>query len=131
MDTKLDQKTLPQFLKSEDGSLSVEFTLWVPVIFMVLMLVVDTSAAFFAQANMWHLAGDVSRALAMGRTSVAEVQQMVNSRTPYSMEIQTFGDFFVLQLSRPFSDIGTGKALSLIGDMRVQVYQHLEQGVQL
>ena len=118
-------------LKSEDGSMSVEFALWVPVIFMTLMLIADTSAAFFAQANMWDSAGDISRALATGRISMAEAQQFISTHTRFQMEVGTIDNVIMVQLSRPFSDIGTGIALSFVGNLEVQAFQHVEEGVEL
>lgn len=128
---KQKQTKLWKLVSSEDGSLSVEFALWVPVIFMVLMFVADASAAFFAQANMWHTAGYVARALATGTMSVSEAQQFLATYTRFTMEFVTFEQTLVVEFSQPFSDIGTGVALSFVGDMRVQVFQHLERGVTL
>lgn len=116
---------------SEDGFVSIEFALWIPVMVFILMLVADTSAMLFAQANMWQVAGDLSRAVATGRMSMHEAQQLVAANTPFSIQITPQGELLTMELTRPFSDIGTGTVLSLIGDMRVQVFQHLEPGVQL
>jgi hypothetical protein len=121
--------TLQKMLTSEEGSLSVEFALWMPVIFMILMFVADTSAALFAQANMWHIAGDISRAIATGRMSVAEAQHFLLEHTRYSIDVSLAGDMVLVQLSQPFADIGTGVTLSFVGDIQVQVFQHLEQGI--
>jgi hypothetical protein len=65
------------FFLSEDGSVSVEFALWIPVIFFFFLLVADASAAFMAQAQMWHVAGDVSRGLATGRITPTEAFQNI------------------------------------------------------
>ena len=118
-------------MTDEDGSLSVEFALWLPVIFIALMFVVDASAAFFAQANMWHVAGEISRALVTGQMSVAEAQAFIDTQTRFAMQIETVDQVLVVNLARPFSDIGTGVALSFVGDMRVQVFQHIVQEVRL
>lgn len=118
-------------LRSEDGSLSVELVLWVPVIFMTLMLITDATAAFLAHASMWHNASEISRALATGATSHAEAQQFVSTYTRTTMQVQTLDNILVVQLTRPFSDIGTGIALSFQGDLQVQVFQRIEEGVEL
>ncbi|TVS02904.1 MAG: hypothetical protein EA407_08290 [Rhodobacteraceae bacterium] len=124
-------KRLKHLLYSEDGSLSVELVLWVPVIFMALMFITDATATFLAQASMWQNAGEISRALATGTTSLAEAQQFVSTYSRTTMQVQTLDNILVVQLSRPFSEIGTGIALSFVGDLQVQVFQRIEEGVKL
>ncbi len=116
-------------LRDESGSVSVEFALWVPVIVVILVLVADASAAFLAQASMWQSAGDVSRALATGRVTEAQAQQFISDNTALTMQVNWLDDVVVVQLSRPFSGIGTGLALSFVGDLQVQIAQHIEEGV--
>jgi len=115
----------------EDGTVSVEFVLWVPVIFFFFLLVADASAAFMAQANMWHIAGEISRALATGRMVEAEAYLLLEQSGRYTLDIQPSGQTITVLLSQPFSNIGTGMVLSFVGDMEVKVFQQLETGVQL
>lgn len=119
------------FFLSEDGSVSVEFALWIPVIFFFFLLVADASAAFMAQAQMWHVAGDVSRGLATGRITPTEAFQNIQGYGQYRMEIHPSGRTVSVLLSQSYSNIGTGMALSFFGDMEVRVFQLLENGVQL
>ena len=116
---------------SEDGSVSVEFALWIPVIFFFFLLVTDASAAFMAQANMWHVAGDISRQLATGGLSEAGAHLELQKYGHYKMEIHPSNRTIAVVLSQSYSNIGTGMALSFFGDMEVKVFQHLENGVDL
>lgn len=102
-----------------------------PVIFFFFLLVTDASAAFMAQANMWHIAGDISRALATGRMEPNEAHQLLEQYGHFKLDIKPSGRTVAVLLSQPYSNIGTGMALSFIGDMQVQVFQQLENGVQL
>jgi len=115
----------------EDGSVSVEFVLWLPVLFFFILLVTDASAAFVAQAKMWHVAGDISRAIATGRITISEAHQFLDLHHQYTMNVQLSDANIAVQLSLPYSSFGTGIVLSFAGDMTVQVFQHLENGVQL
>ncbi len=124
------ERTKSRFL-SEDGSVSVEFVLWVPLIFFFFLLVTDASAAFMAQANMWHIAGDISRGIATGRITGAQASQLLQEYGHYKMEIYPSAHTVAVMLSQSYSNIGTGMALSFFGDMEVQVFQLLENGVQL
>ena len=124
------ERTKSRFL-SEDGSVSVEFVLWVPLIFFFFLLVTDASAAFMAQANMWHIAGDISRQLATGGLSEAAAHIELQKYDHYTMKTYLSNRTIAVVLSQSYSNIGTGMALSFFGDMEVKVFQHLENGVDL
>ena len=131
MRTSLTANRKRAFFLCEDGSVSVEFALWIPAIFFFFLLVADASAAFMAQAHMWHVAGDVSRGLATGRITQADASRLLQEYGQYKMEIHSAGRTVSVVLSQSYSNIGTGMALSFIGDMEVRVIQLLENGVQL
>lgn len=116
---------------SEGGSVSVEFVLWVPVIVAAMLLVTDVTLTFLAHASMWSTAGDLSRALAMGRLGITDAQAFVDAQTKYTLFVSSQDGFVAVELSRPFAGIGTGMTLSFVGDLRVQVIQHIQPGVSL
>lgn len=56
-----------RFAKAEDGAVTVEGVLWVPVFFALLALIVDTSMLFTSQDRMLRAVHDANRAYATGR----------------------------------------------------------------
>lgn len=119
------------WMRSEDGGVSVEFVLWAPFLMAFLLLVADSTMAFLAQGAMWHAAGEVSRAVATGRMTIAEAEAAAMAMAGYTASFQQMGDFIVVQLSRPFEGIGTGIILSFTGAMEVQIVQLVEPGVEI
>lgn len=124
----LTKRHYARMWRAEDGSVTVEYALWVPALFIVFLLVADTAAAYFAQGRMWHVAGDVSRAVVTGRITQEQAEAFVTRHTSYKVEMAVLeDDVFALELSQPFSQVGTGMMLRLAGDMRVLVFQHFEE----
>ena len=44
-----------RFAKDEEGAVTVEAVIWIPFFFLVLMLITDTSLAFFSKAQAYRL----------------------------------------------------------------------------
>jgi len=116
--------------RDESGAVSVEFAIWMPVLFSVGLLVADASAAFTTQASMWRTAGELARGLATGRINRNEAQAYI-AGTPLTLNdpIPLSGGVVTVELSRSHSGIGTGFLLSPLGTMRVQVRQIVEPHV--
>lgn len=119
------------WLRREDGTVSVEFALWIPVFFMIFLLVADTSAAFLVRANMWHLASDVSRAVVLGHMTIAEAEAMLAQTTYYTVQFSPEDSILVTRLAVPFSEIGTGLMLSIVGNMEVVLFNYLPPEIDL
>ena len=58
--SKLKER-LSSFQRGEDGSSTVEFTLWVPAFLAILLLGADASTAFTRQSNFWRVAHETAR----------------------------------------------------------------------
>lgn len=54
------------YARSEDGSATVEFVLWVPVFVLILGLVVDVCFFFLAQSRLYDVTADATRRWALG-----------------------------------------------------------------
>jgi len=52
---------LKSFLKCTDGSVTIEFVLWVPVFMGIILLAADTSLVFMRQSNFWNVSRDTAR----------------------------------------------------------------------
>lgn len=54
-------RALGRFSRREEGSISVEFALWAPVFFAVILLGADTSLSFSRQSDYWNEAYETAR----------------------------------------------------------------------
>jgi Flp pilus assembly protein TadG len=54
-----------RFAGDEDGAVTVEAVLWIPFFFFVLMLMTDTSMAFFSKAQAYRIIENGNRAFAI------------------------------------------------------------------
>ncbi|WP_298905579.1 TadE/TadG family type IV pilus assembly protein [uncultured Aliiroseovarius sp.] len=52
---------------NEDGSATVETVLWLPVLFMIFVLIVNASFVFYKQSIAMRVVQDANRALSVGR----------------------------------------------------------------
>ena len=60
------------FVADERGNATIEAVIWIPTFVAVLLLVVDVSMIFNAQARLFRLVQDTNRALSVGRLQSAD-----------------------------------------------------------
>ncbi len=65
-------KTIRAFLEDDGALASMEFVLWVPVFFFVLVIVTDASILFLTHTEMWNAARDTARRVSVGAMTAAE-----------------------------------------------------------
>src|SRR5476651_2561579 len=53
--------SLRSLFTANGGVVSVEFMLWMPVVFFVILFTVDVSLIYLKQADMWNVARDQAR----------------------------------------------------------------------
>ena len=58
---------LRPFMRDE-GTVTVEFILWLPLIFTIILFTVDVALIYLKQADMWNVARDVSRRMSVDAT---------------------------------------------------------------
>lgn len=81
------------FRRSENGSATVEFTLWVPAFLAIFLLGADASTAFTEQSNFWRVAHETARVVsrhaldAEAGAAFARDQQRIGSYAP-DIEVQ-------------------------------------------
>jgi len=51
--------------RADDGTVSVEFMLWMPLIFTIILFTVDVALIYLKQADMWNVARDQSRRMSV------------------------------------------------------------------
>jgi len=49
----------------DDGTVTVEFMLWMPLIFTIILFTVDVALIYLKQADMWNVARDISRRMSV------------------------------------------------------------------
>jgi len=58
-------------LAADAGTVSIEFMLWMPIIFTIILFATDVALIYLNQANMWTAARDQARILSMTSTYTA------------------------------------------------------------
>ena len=53
---------------SEIGTVTVEFMLWIPLVFLVILFSIDVALIYLKQADMWTVARDQSRRMSVSAT---------------------------------------------------------------
>jgi Flp pilus assembly pilin Flp len=55
------EELMKRFMSREDGSTTIEFVLWLPLLVGVLMVAVDASVLYMRQSNLWQVSRDTAR----------------------------------------------------------------------
>lgn len=72
---------LERFFRNESGSATVEFVLWMPMIFAVFILAADVSMIFYSQTEVLRITQDANRNASIGRLAqTADVESYIESR---------------------------------------------------
>jgi Flp pilus assembly protein TadG len=64
-----------RFAQDEDGGVTVEAVIWLPVFFFVLMMITDASMAFFSRAQAYRILESGNRAFSLSDTSTKAVTE--------------------------------------------------------
>ncbi|WP_417720886.1 TadE/TadG family type IV pilus assembly protein [Salipiger sp.] len=68
-------RNLTGFFKREDGSVTVESVIWLPMFLMLLTMMIDVSMVFNRQSEMMRIVQDANRAYSVGRISTSEAAE--------------------------------------------------------
>jgi hypothetical protein len=117
------------FLRRQDGSVSVEFIVWMPVFLAVLGLIADASTTYLIQASMWNAAADCTRRMSVGQYTAAQVspndvktacvqKELLYAYKPYSIT-PTFGATDdSIEITLPMYEAGVIGVLAVFGGFR-------------
>ena len=72
--------SLRGFGQRDEGNVTVEFVLWIPVLCTVLMLFVDTSLAYMSQSNFWNISRETARIVSRHAFDAAAAEAYARSR---------------------------------------------------
>ena len=61
MQRLVDRCRFKSMVRSEDGAVSVDFVMWVPILFAIILLATDATLAFMRQSQMWQVSRETAR----------------------------------------------------------------------
>lgn len=61
------RRRISGFMQAEDGAVTIELVLWLPIFALLLGLIADTSLMFGGQAEALRIVQDANRSLSVGR----------------------------------------------------------------
>lgn len=101
---------LSRFRKSDEGSASIEFVLWVPTMMFIMMLAIDASLLFMSQSNYWSISRDTARLVARHAITSEEAEayakmQAVNKKGSPDATVSINGQSVTVLLSAPASSL--------------------------
>jgi Flp pilus assembly protein TadG len=75
---------LGRFFRCERGTLTVEFVIWMAVVFVpLLFLTADVSKLYLAKADMWNVARDTARRMSTGEVTSATAESYAKNELLY------------------------------------------------
>lgn len=82
------QRAKARLFRKEDGSVSVEAALWLPLFMGLILLITNTSLVFYGQSQAMRVVQDANRAYSTGRLATEEeVRAFIAERlTPLTTE---------------------------------------------
>ena len=103
-------RRLSGFRKDEDGAVSVEFVLWLPVFLVIMVLIVDTTLIYSAEARLWDAARDATRQLSLYQITEDEVEDYIAANAiglngDLTVTADDTGPDVWVQITMPMSDV--------------------------
>lgn len=71
---------ISRFLGDDDGALTIEFVLWIPIILAVLITVIDATTIYITHTEMWNVARNVARQMSTGVIGTEEEAEACATR---------------------------------------------------
>ncbi len=110
-----------RFGQDENGAISVEFVLWMPVFFLVLMLITDTTLVFSAEARLWSITRDAARQMSIYQidedTVAAYVaENAIGLNGDLTVTASDTGPDIWVQVSMPIADVALFGVFSALSD---------------
>jgi Flp pilus assembly protein TadG len=103
-------RRLRKFRRNEDGAVTVEFVLWLPVFLVILVLIVDTTMIYSAEARLWDAARDAARQMSLYQITEDEVEDYIAANAiglngDLTITADDTGPDVWVQISMPMSDV--------------------------
>lgn len=76
-----------RYVRGEEGTATVEFVMWLPVVLLLFGLTVDVSMVFHSQSQVLRIVQDANRNASIGRLqTTADVENYIETRLRASSE---------------------------------------------
>ncbi|WP_186766635.1 TadE/TadG family type IV pilus assembly protein [Puniceibacterium confluentis] len=105
------------FALDEDGSSTIEFVIWTPLIVTAIMLIIDFSYSLTLNASMWNASRETARALSRHTISADEGEMYLRNAMfftdkPYEIGIDLTRDDVFVKVSLPVGEAAMTPFLS-------------------
>ncbi|MGB3406929.1 MAG: hypothetical protein WBA67_05490 [Jannaschia sp.] len=102
------RRPFTRFLRSEDGGISVEYSIWMVAMTLMLMMSADASMLLYKHAQLYDVSRDMARSVATGTLTQEEAAALLNRfRDPenYRHTVTTDGTFITTTVTVDFGDV--------------------------
>lgn len=72
-------RVFSRFLRDSAGTVSFEFMIWIPLVFGILVTLLDFAHALTVNSAMWHETRNAARGLSMHSLSESEARASINN----------------------------------------------------
>lgn len=116
-----------RFVKSEDGSFTIEAVLWMPVFVVLLCIIADASMIFGRKAEVLRIIQDANRSMSIGKfrdvqTAMDYISVRIDGISPNALVETTVTAGVVRTVVKmPASDLTSDVPIGILDSLTVQV----------
>jgi Flp pilus assembly protein TadG len=101
---------MKRFLSRDDGSTTIEFVLWLPLLMAVLIVAMDASVLYMRQSNMWQVSRDTARIVSRHGMDEAAAEIYARNEATYSnhipmVDVEMTGQFVTVRMAANLNEI--------------------------
>lgn len=124
---------LKAFCDRTDGAVTVETVLWIPIYALLIGVVLDSTMLMMGQTELWNVANQTSRQVALGRMNAEEAETYAEGlgggAKTFTVTVSSDGTTVQTTITRAFGDVsGLGVLTSLNGNLRADSFYRVEPG---
>ena len=126
---------VPRFVRQEEGSATVEFVIWLPVLLIVMAIIADASLVFGSRSTIMRVLQDTNRAVSIGKIMELDEAEQYLTDTLASIApnavVETTVDQGVITsiVNVPLSDLTALGLISKFYNLNLTIAsQHLSEG---
>jgi hypothetical protein len=104
------EELMKRFLSRDEGSTTIEFVLWLPLLMAVLIVAMDASVLYMRQSNMWQVSRDTARIVSRHGMDEASAEIYARNEATYSnhipmVDVEMTGQFVTVRMSSNLNEI--------------------------
>ena len=92
---KFRRLAVSQFLRDEQGTVTIESVLWMPVYVVIMVAAIDATILYLHHTEMWNVSRDVARRIALGDMTEADAAALVQK------ELSLYSSGYVVATGSP------------------------------